>query len=114
MVALPSGVKTRVKSIVSFDDEIEQAGPGESVNDHARRRNRSQPRRLLVTADRSLPSVGKDFSATVVWMHADPLDPHKIYLLKHTTRTVRARVKQHSPSRRREHARKRACHAAST
>ena len=27
-------------------------------------------------------------------MHADPLDLHKIYLLKHTTRTVRARVKQ--------------------
>jgi hypothetical protein len=29
-----------------------------------------------------------------VWMHSDPLDVHKIYLLKHTTRTVRARVKQ--------------------
>jgi hypothetical protein len=27
-------------------------------------------------------------------MHAVPLDPHKIYLLKHTTRTVRARISQ--------------------
>ena len=30
----------------------------------------------------------------LVWMHAEPLDPHKIYLLKHTTRTVRARINQ--------------------
>ena len=27
-------------------------------------------------------------------MHSEPLDPHKIYVLKHTTRTVRARVSQ--------------------
>ena len=46
------------------------------------------------SADEQRPSAGTEFQATVVWMHADPLDLHKIYLLKHTTRTVRARVKQ--------------------
>ena len=48
----------------------------------------------LLTTDDRRPSVEKDFKAMVVWMHADRLDFHKDYLLKHTTRTVKARVKQ--------------------
>ena len=47
---------------------------------------------LLVLED--APHIGTEFESTVVWMHPDPLDIHKIYLLKHTTRTIRARVKQ--------------------
>ncbi len=35
---------------------------------------------------------GTAFHATLVWMHAEPLDPHKIYVIKHTTRTVRGRI----------------------
>ncbi len=53
-----------------------------------------QPRRHAGRAKISRPSAGTEFQATLVWMHAEPLDLHKIYVLKHTTRTVRARVKQ--------------------
>ncbi len=93
VVALPSGLKTRVKSIVTFEDELEQAGPGESVNVTLEDEIDISRGDVLV-ADEQRPSAGTEFQATVVWMHADPLDLHKIYLLKHTTRTVRARVKQ--------------------
>jgi bifunctional enzyme CysN/CysC/sulfate adenylyltransferase subunit 1 len=92
IVALPSGLKTRVKSIVSFDGDVAQAGPGTAVNitlDDEIDLSRGD---LVTTADR-LPTVEKDFRAMVVWMHADRLDFHKDYLLKHTTRTVKARVK---------------------
>src|SRR5437763_16499435 len=36
------------------------------------------------------PCVGRRFEADVVWMDERPLDPTRLYLLKHTTRTVTA------------------------
>jgi sulfate adenylyltransferase subunit 1 (EFTu-like GTPase family) len=36
--------------------------------------------------------VGQCFRADVVWMDERPLDPSRVYLLKHTTRTVTAEV----------------------
>ncbi|MGH9757804.1 MAG: elongation factor 1-alpha C-terminal domain-related protein, partial [Candidatus Acidiferrales bacterium] len=41
-----------------------------------------------------LPSVANEIEATLVWMHASPLDTNKVYLLKHTTRSIRARIKR--------------------
>jgi sulfate adenylyltransferase subunit 1 len=93
VVAMPSGIRTKVKSIVTFEDELAQAGPGESVN-VTLEDEIDISRGDVIVADENRPSVGAEFQATVVWMHADPLDLHKIYLLKHTTRTVRARFKQ--------------------
>jgi sulfate adenylyltransferase large subunit len=93
VVALPSGLKTKVKSLVTFEDELEKAGPGTSVNVTLEDEIDISRGDVLVDEDRR-PSAGTEFQATVVWMHADPLDLHKIYLLKHTTRTVRARVQQ--------------------
>jgi sulfate adenylyltransferase subunit 1 len=93
IVAMPSGIKTTVKSIVTFEEELEQAGPGESVNVTLEDEIDISRGDVLV-GDEQRPSVGTEFQATIVWMHADPLDLHKIYLVKHTTRTVRARVKQ--------------------
>ena len=46
------GVKTRVKSIVAFEDELESRAPGRFRHDHARRRNRPQPRRHARCRDR--------------------------------------------------------------
>ncbi len=36
--------------------------------------------------------VGQQFEAEVVWMDERPLDPGRVYLLKHSTRTVTAEV----------------------
>jgi sulfate adenylyltransferase subunit 1 (EFTu-like GTPase family) len=36
------------------------------------------------------PYVGRRFEADVVWMDESPLEPSRVYLLKHTTRTVTA------------------------
>src|SRR5688500_1519209 len=40
----------------------------------------------------SAPAVGQRFDAEVVWMDERPLDPSRVYLLKHTSRTVTAEV----------------------
>ena len=56
----------------------------------ARGRDRHQPRRHA--GGRATIEVGQRFEADVVWMDERPLDPARVYLLKHTTRTVTAEV----------------------
>jgi hypothetical protein len=92
-MALPSGVKTRVQSIVAFEEELESAGPGSSVTITLQDEVDISRGDTLVAEDQR-PAAGTEFQATLVWMHSEPLDPHKIYVLKHTTKTVRARVSQ--------------------
>jgi sulfate adenylyltransferase subunit 1 len=91
VVALPSGVKTKIQSIVAFDEERDSATAGDSVNvtltDEI-----DLSRGDMLVGEENPPAAGTEFRATLVWMHAEHLDTHKIYLLKHTTRTVRARV----------------------
>jgi sulfate adenylyltransferase subunit 1 len=93
VVAVPSGVKTRVQSLVAFEEELESVGPGSAITVTLADEIDLSRGDMLVTEDQP-PSRGTEFQATLVWMHAEPLDPHKIYVLKHTTRTVRARVNQ--------------------
>ena len=92
MMALPSVVKTRIKSIVGFDDELERAAAGNSVT--VTLEDEIDLSRGDMLGGRRRRQHGSEFQTTVVWMHPQPLDIHKIYLLKHTTRTVRARIKQ--------------------
>jgi sulfate adenylyltransferase subunit 1 (EFTu-like GTPase family) len=44
----------------------------------------------LMAQGSAAPHVGRRFEADVVWMDERPLDPSRLYLLKHTTRTVTA------------------------
>jgi sulfate adenylyltransferase subunit 1 len=91
VVALPSGVKTRVQSLVAFEDEVEVARPGDAVTVTLEDEIDLSRGDMLVAEDQA-PSAETAFQAMLVWMHPEPLDPHKIYVLKHTTRTVRGRV----------------------
>ena len=91
VVAVPSGIQTRIRSIVSFEGEKEQAQAGDSVTVTLEDEIDLSRGDLLASAEES-PSVASAFRAAVVWMHSDWLDAGKHYLLKQTTRTVRARV----------------------
>jgi sulfate adenylyltransferase subunit 1 len=91
VVAMPSGVKTKVQSIVAFEDEPESAAPGDSVT-ITLEDEIDLSRGDMLVGEANPPASGTEFEATLVWMHSEPLDPHKIYVLKHTTRTVRARI----------------------
>ena len=93
VVALPSGVKTRVRSIVSFEEEVTSAGSGSSLTITLEDEIDLSRGNMLVS-ESNQPFTGTGFQAMVVWMHPQPLDPHKIYELKHTTRSVRGRVSQ--------------------
>jgi sulfate adenylyltransferase large subunit len=91
IVALPSGRRTRVRSISTWDGELASAHAPQSVvltlDDET---DLSRGEMIASVAD--APHRTRHFNATVVWMHSKPLRPGTTYLLKHTTQTVRAHV----------------------
>jgi sulfate adenylyltransferase large subunit len=91
VVALPTGIRARVKSIVTYDGELAAAHAGDAVTITFHEEVDLSRGDLLVNAE-SVPWVGRTFDSKLVWMHSDALDTRKLYLLKHTTKTVRAHV----------------------
>ena len=91
VLALPSGRRTRVRSITTWDGELERAHAPQSVvlslEDET-----DLSRGDMIAAVSSPPKKARNFEATVVWMHEKPLRPGATYLLKHTSQTVRAQV----------------------
>ncbi len=89
VTAWPSGRSTRVKQIVTWDGELERAIAGMSVT-LTLEDEIDLSRGDMITIGEI--EVGQRFRADVVWMDERPLDPGRVYLLKHTTRTVTAEV----------------------
>ena len=91
--ALPSGRTTRVSSIVTYDGELNSARAPQSVTvtlDDEIDLSRGE---MLIDAEAEAPVQSNAFSAMLVWMSEQPLIAGQSYLLKHTTRTVRASVR---------------------
>ena len=89
MTALPSGRSSKVKRIVTWDGDLEVASAGQSVTLTLEDEVDISRGDLLSVGE---IEVGQRFRADVVWMDERPLDPGRVYLLKHTTRTVTAEV----------------------
>lgn len=89
VLSLTSGHKTRVKSITTFDGKLRSASAPMSVTLEFEDEIDLSRGDMLAPVNRPPHAAGK-FVAHVVWMHADPLLPGKNYLIKHTTRTLRA------------------------
>ena len=91
VVALPSKQTTRVQSIVTFDGNLDEAAATQSITlklDDEIDLSRGD---MLVSPSR-LPAISNRFSASIVWLHEQPLRKDIGYLLKHTTRQTKARV----------------------
>ena len=93
LVALPSWQKTRVKSIVGFDGDSDEAIAPQSITLHLENEIDLSRGDMLVSPSK-LPAVSRSFSATVVWLHQDPLRVERPFLLKQTTRLEKARVRR--------------------
>ncbi|MBC7172424.1 MAG: adenylyl-sulfate kinase, partial [Polyangiaceae bacterium] len=93
LLVLPSGKKSRVKSIDTFDGALDRAFTPQSVVIRLEDEIDISRGDMLVRAN-DLPSIDRRFEAFVVWMHEKPLDPEKSYLLKHTTQHVRAELEK--------------------
>jgi sulfate adenylyltransferase subunit 1 len=85
----PSGRTSRVKSIVTWDGDLEVAAAGMSVTLTLEDEIDISRGDLIGVGQ---PEVAQRFKADLVWMDARPLDPSRVYLVKHTTRTVTAQI----------------------
>ena len=91
VVVLPSGRASRVAGVHAHEEDRGAAVAGDSVA-LALADELDVSRGDLIGAAASAPRAVREVQATLVWLAAAPLDPHGRYLLKHTTRTVRAKV----------------------
>ncbi len=88
--ALPGGRRTVVKRIVAWDGDLKRAAAPQSVTVELADEIDLSRGEMLVAADAPAPGVATSLRADVVWMHEEPLSVGRTYLVKHTTRTVRA------------------------
>jgi bifunctional enzyme CysN/CysC len=91
VMALPSGKRSRVKSITTFDGELEEAFPPMAVTVALEDEIDVSRGDMLVHPD-ALPHVSAQIEAMVVWMAERPFVPGKGYWIKQTTRIVNGEI----------------------
>jgi len=91
VVSLPSEQKSRVKAIATFDGDAPEAFPPMSVT-VTLEDEIDLSRGDMLVSPKQPPRVSRHFDAMVVWFNAEAAEPGKSYLLKHTSRTVRAKA----------------------
>jgi len=91
VVVLPSGKRSRIKKIETFDGELEAAGPPLSVS-ILLEDDIDISRGDMICRPHNQPTVAQEFEAMICWMHERPMAEGGRYLLKHTSRTVRATI----------------------
>jgi len=92
VLALPSGRRSRVKSIETFEGRLEEALAPMSVTLTLEDEIDISRGDMLASAQKP-PEVTRHFDASVVWLNEQPLDPARQYLLKHTAQTMPAEIK---------------------
>ena len=89
ITALPSGRIAKVKRIVTYDGDLDEATAPLSVT-LVLDRELDISRGDLIVASGAPATVTRSVKAAIVWMDQRPLDLSRRYLLKHTSQTVPA------------------------
>ncbi|MGH7340883.1 MAG: sulfate adenylyltransferase subunit CysN, partial [Candidatus Rokuibacteriota bacterium] len=91
VVALPSGRRSRVKSLVTYDgvrdDAVAPMAVTVTLEDEI-----DVSRGDMLVHPGAMPSVSNRVEAIMVWMAEQTLMPGRSYWIKHTTRTIPGRV----------------------
>lgn len=91
VLALPSRQKTRVAAIVTYNGELPQAIANMSVTLRLEDEIDLSRGEMLVSPT-GPPHVSRAFSARMVWLHGDPLELGKTYLVKHAVRQAKIKA----------------------
>ncbi len=85
ILALPSRKTSRVKSIVTYDGDLEEAFSPQAVT-LTLEDEIDISRGDIIVRPGNTPRVEQEFDAMIVWMDEQPLVPGKQYMFKHTTK----------------------------
>ena len=91
VTALPSGKISRVKSIYTFDGELDTARPGQAITLTLEGEIDVSRGDMLVHNGHE-PKVTNKVSANVVWMGENPMRTHKEYIFKFATKSCLGKV----------------------
>ena len=91
VVALPSMKRSHVKSIVTYEGDLQEAFPPQSVTITLEDEIDISRGEMIVHPD-NLPNIGRHFTTILVWMDEEPMDTGKQFFLKHNTNTTRATI----------------------
>lgn len=91
IMALPSRKTSRVKSIVTYDGELEYAFCPQCVTITLEDEIDISRGEMLVKPD-NLPFIGRHLQTKLVWMDEEPMDRSKQFFLKANTNTTRATI----------------------
>jgi hypothetical protein len=92
ITVLPSGRRSMVERIVTFDGDLEEAHAPQSIT-ITLRDEVDIARGDLISASTALLSRARLFDATIVWLSENGLDTRKRYRLKHTSHQEWAEVR---------------------
>ena len=91
VLVLPSGLRSTVKQIWTYDGPLPEAFCPQSVTlvlEHDLDISRGD----MIVGFEALPGMSAELHARVSWMHPKPLQPGRKFFLKHTTQNVQAIV----------------------
>ncbi len=91
VMALPSGKKSRVKSIVTYEGELDYAFPPQCVTIQLEDEIDISRGEMIVHPD-NVPCVSRHFETMLVWMDEEAMNPEKAFYIKHATNTSRVRI----------------------
>jgi sulfate adenylyltransferase large subunit len=92
VLALPSGRRTHIRRIVTFDGDLKVAHAPLSVT--VTLEDEIDISRGDMIAGGDEPAMTRAFEAAMVWFDGRPLNPMHGYVVKHTSHTVSARVEE--------------------
>ncbi len=92
ITVLPSGKASKVKSIVTYDSELDQAFAGMAVTLTLEDEIDISRGDLIIGRQQVVPSVAEKFKATIVWMTEQAMTPGRRYVIKLATRSVSGSV----------------------
>lgn len=93
IISLPSGKKSRVKEIVTFDGNLKEAFAPQSIT-LTLEDEIDCSRGDMIVRPGNVPRAEREFDAAIVWMSDEPMVPGKEYYIKHTTKTVSGTIKR--------------------
>ena len=93
VLVLPSGQRTQVTAIDTYEGAVETAFPTMSVTVRVADDVDISRGDMLVEAD-DPPEAARELDAMICWMGEAPLRPGARLAIKHTTRTTRARIEE--------------------
>jgi len=88
IIALPSGKSSKIKSIVTYDGELEQAFSPMAVTLTLEDEIDISRGDTIVGTKQTPATVSSKFKATIVWMAENALAPGRQYIVKLATRSV--------------------------